>query len=59
MAFKGLRGLRKARSRAHGQDFWSADVRLLRKFRGGISRETALRREVVQGSCQVSKQRCR
>lgn len=51
MAFKGLRGLRKARSRARSQDFQSADLRLLRKARGGLPWETALRRKVVQGKC--------
>lgn len=50
-AFKGLRGLRKARSRAHSPgQFWSADLRLLRKVRDGIPWETALRREVIQGA---------
>lgn len=36
VAFKGLRGLRKARRRAHSQDFQSVDLRLLRRSEMGF-----------------------
>lgn len=56
MAFKDLRGLRKMRSRAQ---IWSADLRLLRRVRDRFLWKTALKGKVVQGTCQVSKQRDR
>lgn len=59
VSFKGLRGLRKARSRVQSLDFWQADLSLFRKVGGGIPWETALRGEDAQESYQVSKQRCR